>query len=92
MLPVAVVGGLILWRTGPALAWPGLLSGAGVLPLYVAFLNRSGPGTVCTSTHGGQSCTDEYTPWPLLAAGLLLLLGGVLLHRQLLRRGGRPAG
>jgi hypothetical protein len=44
--------------------------------LYVAYLNRSGPGTICTSITGGQSCTDESSPWPWLAVGVGSLLGG----------------
>ncbi|WP_042372208.1 hypothetical protein [Streptacidiphilus neutrinimicus] len=51
---------------------PGLVAGAGVLPLVVAWLNRSGPGNVCS----GNACTEEWSPWPWLAAGVVLLAVG----------------
>lgn len=51
----------------------GLLCGVALPLLYVALLNRQGPGEVCTSSAGGTTCTDERSPWPWLAAGLLLI-------------------
>lgn len=57
-------------------AW-GLLCGIGLLSLYVAYVQRRGPGTVSwhTATAGG---TDTYMdPRPWLVAGLLLIVVGV---------------
>jgi hypothetical protein len=51
---------------------PGLIAGAGVLPLVIAWLNRSGPGNVCTP----GECTEEWSPWPWLAAGVVLIAVG----------------
>ena len=57
----------------------GLVSGLGTPVLWVAYLNRGGPGDVCTSGGGGsQTCTEEWAPWPFLLAGLLLLAAGVV--------------
>jgi MYXO-CTERM domain-containing protein len=56
----------------------GLLSGAALPALYVAWLNRDGPGEVCTRSATEVSCTDEWSPWPFLAAGLLLVVAGIL--------------
>lgn len=36
---------------------------------YLAFMNRSGPGTICTTTTTSQSCVDESSRWPWLAIG-----------------------
>ena len=48
----------------------GAISGLGLPLLFVAYLNRDGPGTVCTSVAGGSSCTDEWAPLPwAVAAG-----------------------
>jgi hypothetical protein len=78
VLPIAV-GGTILLATrhqaGNGIA--GLISGLGVPLLYVAFLNRHGPGTICTTSRdGGSSCVDESNPWPWLAIGVALVVVG----------------
>jgi hypothetical protein len=64
------------------------LSGAGVLPLVVAWLNRDGPGDVCTAWSGGQCVagTEEWSPWPWLAAGVVLVVAGVVLTAVVGRR------
>jgi hypothetical protein len=71
---VAVVAAVIaLARTKRSYSGlPGLVAGAGVLPLFVAWLNRSGPGEICSP----GECTEEWSPWPWLAAGLLLVAAG----------------
>ena len=79
LLPAALLAAaLVATRRNAAAGLPGLVSGLGAPLLYVAFLNRGGPGTVCTTTATGQSCVDAYNPWLWLAAGALLLLGGIL--------------
>jgi hypothetical protein len=75
---------VVRWRGVTADAG-GLVSGA-ALPLFsVSFLNRQGPGTVCTSIPGGTSCTDEWNPWPWLVAGIVLMAAGLGVFLQ--RRG-----
>jgi hypothetical protein len=89
LLPLPVIATVLLTRHSPARrGLAGLVCGLGAPVLYVAYLNRSGPGTVCTSTPG-QSCTDEWNPWPWFAVGIALVLGGaaVFLAR---RRPSRP--
>jgi hypothetical protein len=56
----------------------GLIAGLGVPALYIAYLNREGPGTVCHSSATSTSCTDEWSPWPLLVAGLALISTGLI--------------
>ena len=78
VLPIAV-GGTIFLATrrhaGNGIA--GLVSGLGVPLLFVAWLNRQGPGTICTtSRNGGQSCVDESNPWLWLAIGVALVILG----------------
>ncbi len=79
VLPFAVAGtGLVATRHRARGGMPGLLSGLGLPLLYVAYLNRDGPRTVCTGLrHGGQHCIDEGNPWPWVTVGLALLLVGV---------------
>jgi hypothetical protein len=78
VLPCAVLGTWYLARRPPSLkGLPGALSGAGLPLLYVALLNRDGPGTVCTVLgDGAQRCDQEMSPWPWLVAGLLFVLLG----------------
>jgi hypothetical protein len=57
----------------------GLLAGLSVTPLYLAWLNRHGPGTVCKSYgRDGSSCEDQWSPWPFLAVALVLLAVAVV--------------
>jgi len=78
VLPLPVLATVLLARRQPATrGLPGLISGLGVPLLYVAYLNRAGPGTICTAITGGQECHDEWSPWPWLAVGVILLALGV---------------
>jgi hypothetical protein len=87
LLPIALVAAVFLvTRRGRRVGLAGLVSGLGVPLLYVAFLNREGPGNVCTTTATGQSCVDEYSPWGWLAAGAVFLLAGIVLGLVLRRR------
>jgi hypothetical protein len=79
VLPLAIVASLVLARRAPARrGLPGLIGWIGVPPLYVAYLNRAGPGNICTQITGGQTCTQEYSPWPWVVAGCLLVTVGVV--------------
>lgn len=64
------------WRPSVAEAF-GTVTGL-ALPLFdISYMNREGPGEVCTTNGTGGSCTDEWSPWPWLAAGVLLAIAGV---------------
>lgn len=82
--PLSAAAGLLLWRrretARPAVA--GLLSGAGLVPLYVAFLNRGGPGRDCWRTATASGCWELMNPWPWLAVGLVLVAGGLVAARR----------
>ena len=55
----------------------GLVSGLGLPLLYVAFLNRSGPGVICNATPTGTSCADRWSPWPWVLIGSALVVIGL---------------
>lgn len=62
-------------------ALPALLIGAAVIPFYIAWLNRDGPGNICTPIENGTSCGEQLNPWPFVAAGAVFVaLGAVLLR------------
>ncbi len=78
VVPVTVIlAGLLIWRGDRGLAAPGVVTGLGLPLWYVAYLNRAGPGMVCTQAAAGGSCTQEMSPWPWIAAGLFFVLGGM---------------
>ena len=78
LLVTLMLTGFLLWRVDFGWAMTGMISGAGLPVLYVAWLNRDGPGEVCTRTVTQVSCTDEWSPWPFVALGVVLLVGGVV--------------
>jgi hypothetical protein len=51
----AALAAVLGWRGDRELAVPGIVTGLGVVPLYVAYLNRGGPGNVCVTTSTGGS-------------------------------------
>jgi hypothetical protein len=81
-IPIAIIATIFLVR-GPSSrqGTPGLIAGLALPVLYVAYLNRSGPGYVCTTSPGTDgsvtSCGSQYNPWLLLAAGMALLGVGI---------------
>jgi hypothetical protein len=84
---IAAGAGLLAARSTRNAGMAGLLAGPGTVALWVSYLNRDGPGTVCHATGSGQQCTDEWSPWPLLAVGLLFLvisgvISGLIFARQ----------
>jgi len=69
VLPIALAGtALVAWRSSLR-GVPGVIAGLGLPPLYVAYLNRAGPGSVCSAITRGQDCIQEFNPWPWLIAG-----------------------
>jgi hypothetical protein len=66
----------------------GLLAGAGAISLFVAWLNRFGPGTVVSRTSTSVSVTSYWDPRPWLAAGVILIVAGVGAHAWHSRKSG----
>jgi hypothetical protein len=56
----------------------GLLAGAGLLSLFVAYVQRDGPGTTCWHTASASGCDQHLNPIPWLVVGLVLIVGAVL--------------
>jgi hypothetical protein len=78
LLPVAAVG-LFLWsRPGARGSAFGLLTGAGAVLLYVAWVQRDGPGMTCWHTAGASGCDQHLDSLPWLVAGAALVVAGFL--------------
>lgn len=86
-LPLLMLGGVlaVVGARSPHLARPSaglLLVGVAAAPLYLAWLNREGPGKVCHVSATSSGCADTSSPWPFLAVATALAVTGVLLARR----------
>jgi hypothetical protein len=81
---------LLLWKVGVGPALTGILAGGAAPLLYVAWLNRHGPGSHCTVTATSSSCTDEWTPWPFVVVAVAMVVAGVISFVRL--RGAQSRG
>ena len=60
----------------------GLLTGAGALLLFVAYLQRQGPGTTCWHTATAVGCSQHLNPIPWLVLGLVAFVAGIVGHAR----------
>ena len=72
----------LLWRFNFGWSMGGLLSGAALPVLFVAWLNRDGPGDVCTRTSSSVTCTQEWSPWPFVGAAVVLVVAGLVVFAR----------
>jgi hypothetical protein len=78
-LPALLLGALLATlddrRHGSAF---GFLTGAGLPLLWVAYLQRQGPGTTCWHTASSAGCDEHLNPLPWLIVGITLVLTGLI--------------
>lgn len=92
LVPTVVWIGVLVTRPGargPAVF--GALTGPAFVAFWIGWLNRDGPGDVCTSSPTESSCSEEWSPWPFAAVGVVLLIVAVLLYVRARRRGNSAA-
>jgi hypothetical protein len=78
--PAIIVGAAITRSpTGRRLVL-GAPAGAGLLCLFIAYLQRQGPGTTCWHTATASGCDQHLDPVPWLLIGLLFLLGASVMQ------------
>ena len=82
LAPVAIVGALMASRPTIRRSAFGLLSGGGVLLLYVAWLQRAGPGTTCWHTATASGCDQHLNPLPWLLVGIAMFISGIVAHAR----------
>jgi hypothetical protein len=56
----------------------GLMTGAGLPLLFVAYVQRQGPGATCWHTASSAGCDQHLNPLPWLIIGIALVLGGLI--------------
>ena len=81
-----LVGVLAALQPGLRRGALGLLAGAGAIFLWVAWVQRRGPGTVYWHTATASGSDQYLDPRPWLAAGVVLVVGGVAAHVWLTAR------
>ena len=91
-LTLAVIGlvpiiGIVWIGTRPSVrnSWFGGLAGVGAALLFVAYLQRRGPGPVCWHTATASGCDDYMNPWPWLIAGVALIAIAVIAQVRRMR-------
>ena len=78
-VPLALVAAvLLIVRHHTGRASFGVLVGMGMLSLYVAYVQRRGPGTVSWHTATASGSNQYLDPRPWLVVGLVLVLCGVV--------------
>jgi hypothetical protein len=71
--PAAVLGGVLASRPAGRRWRAGLSAGAGLVFLYIAYLQRHGPGTTCWHTATAAGCDQSLDPIPWLVVAVLLV-------------------
>src|ERR1700740_2241235 len=80
--PAVIAGGALSTSHTARSSTPGLLAGAGLVFLFIAYVQRQGPGTTCWHTTTAVGCDQHLNPIPWLLIGLLLVIGAILLQKR----------
>jgi hypothetical protein len=78
--PALLLAALLALPQGPRASTSGVLTGAGLPLLFVAYVQRTGPGTNCYRTATSAGCDQHLNPVPWLVIGAVLVLAGLVLH------------
>ena len=81
LIPAAVIAVLMIRRPAARRSAYGALIGVGLLLLFVAYVNREGPGTTCWQHGTATGCDQHLNPLPWLALGVAFVVGGFVAHR-----------
>ncbi len=78
LAPTAVVIWLMASRPAARRSAFGLATGLGIPLIYVAWLQRAGPGTTCWHTANASGCEQYLNPLPWLVVGAVLVAAGIV--------------
>jgi hypothetical protein len=82
LAPVAAVIWLMASRPTIRRSAFGIVTGVGVPLLYIAWVQRAGPGTTCWQTASASGCDQHLNPLPWLFIGFALFVGGIIAHAR----------
>ena len=78
IVPTGLLAVLAVRLGGANISAVGTAAGIGIWGFVLGWLNRDGPGDVCTAAaNGGGSCTQEWAPWPFWLIGGLLVVAPI---------------
>jgi hypothetical protein len=80
LVPTAAVAALLLSKPTIRRSAYGLVSGVGALSLFIAYVQRAGPGTTCWQRGTASGCDQHLNPIPWLVVGIACVIGGVIGH------------
>jgi hypothetical protein len=80
LIPIALIASVMASRPNIRRSAFGLVSGAGILLLVVAYLQRQGPGTTCWHKGAASGCDEHLNPIPWLIVGIACVIGGIVGH------------
>ena len=80
IVPAGLLAWLVASKPAARRSGFGFLAGLGLVSLFVAYVQRRGPGTICWHTADASGCDQYLDPRPWLVVGLALVVAGVILH------------
>ena len=85
LLLIIIGGSMAVFRPALRRSWFGAMTGAGAVALYVAYVQRHGPGTVCWRTATASGCDRSLNPRPWLVVGAALVVAGFVAQARRMR-------
>jgi amino acid transporter len=86
LVPALILGAVLATSRDARRSVMGVLTGQGLVLLFVAYVQRDGPGTTCWHTATASGCAEHLDPRPWLVLGSVLLLAGIVGHAMLAKR------
>jgi len=80
-IPAGVIAVLMLRKPAARRSAYGAAIGIGLLLLFVAYVNREGPGTTCWENGTTMGCGEHLNPLPWLLLGVAFVTGGLVAYR-----------
>ncbi|MFL5963717.1 MAG: hypothetical protein ACJ757_12575 [Gaiellaceae bacterium] len=80
-IPAAVIAVLMVRSPAARPFAYGAPIGVGLLLLFVAYMNREGPGTTCWEDGTTMGCGQHLNPLPWLLLGVAFVVGGFVAYR-----------
>jgi hypothetical protein len=83
LVAAAGIYAALRWGAANRRSVSGIITGAGLPLLLVAYIQRRGPGTVCWQSATAAGCDEYLDPRPWLAIGLAFVVCGIVAFLKL---------